>query len=352
MKQPVRDLDTCLYASILTYTKGVGMHEIAVDDQVMDRLKERAEPFVDTPNDVLRRLLVGRPTPERPTATPEGEGRSDRPGASAFGVPRALEQILAVARRVRFGGLSRIDATHEVADANGVAFQTVLDKYTRQLGLEAAEFDSLLNQPALGDLTGLLLQRFPDQGQLIEETLSGDSGSADKTVLATWVLDSLGSRGGEAHHIQIAKDIWDGHEDELRAAGELFYTWQYDLRWAGQRLRDAGTLLPDSQTRRGHWRLAPSGPYGAATESFRKELVEVLREAEGEGLSLIQVRAGDLHKRVGGYPGRNHRMPSCCSAMRSVIQEGDHIVTAPPKGDGASLTIEFLLPRRKQNSAL
>jgi hypothetical protein len=34
------------------------MHTIEVDDDVMDALKRKAEPFVDTPNTVLRRLLL------------------------------------------------------------------------------------------------------------------------------------------------------------------------------------------------------------------------------------------------------------------------------------------------------
>jgi Mrr N-terminal domain len=34
------------------------MHTIEVDDEVMNALKNKAEPFVDTPNSVLRRLLL------------------------------------------------------------------------------------------------------------------------------------------------------------------------------------------------------------------------------------------------------------------------------------------------------
>lgn len=33
------------------------MTSIQIDDEVMARLKGMAEPFVDTPNDVLRRVL-------------------------------------------------------------------------------------------------------------------------------------------------------------------------------------------------------------------------------------------------------------------------------------------------------
>ncbi len=79
---------------------------------------------------------------------------------------------------------------------------------------------------------------------------------ADKSDLMTWVVDSLRARGGEAHHIQIARDIWATHENDLRASGDLFFTWQYDLRWAGKRLRDRRVLLPDAETRRGVWALS------------------------------------------------------------------------------------------------
>lgn len=80
---------------------------------------------------------------------------------------------------------------------------------------------------------------------------------ATKHDLSDWIVESLRGRNGEAHHIQIAKDIWNSHKEDLRASGDLFYTWQYDLRWAGQRLRDKGVLLPDSETRKGVWALTP-----------------------------------------------------------------------------------------------
>ena len=60
------------------------------------------------------------------------------------------------------------------------------------------------------------------------------------------------------------------------------------------------------------------------------------------------MRSGDLHKRVGGYPGSNHRMPVCCEVMYAEMIDGvDEILHAPPKRKGASLEIEYLLPRRR-----
>ena len=55
--------------------------------------------------------------------------------------------------------------------------------------------------------------------------------------------------------VEISRAVWDRHEDDLRESGDLFYTWQYDLRWAGLKLRKADVLLPASDEERGMWRL-------------------------------------------------------------------------------------------------
>ena len=54
------------------------MHKIEVDDDVMEALKTLAEPFVDTPNSVLRRILK-----------PNVESRKSGTDASVLGVGRA-----------------------------------------------------------------------------------------------------------------------------------------------------------------------------------------------------------------------------------------------------------------------
>jgi len=35
-------------------------------------------------------------------------------------------------------------------------------------------------------------------------------------------------------------------------------------------------------------------------------------DAKRNGLDKVEIRSGDLHRSVGGYPGTNHRMPICC----------------------------------------
>jgi 5-methylcytosine-specific restriction protein A len=79
---------------------------------------------------------------------------------------------------------------------------------------------------------------------------------------------------------------------------------------------------------------------------FFQELERLFSDAGKRDETSIRVKAGDLHRLIGGYPGTNHRMPVCCSVMMSVMADGDEIIREPPKGNGASLTIEYQLPRR------
>ena len=70
-----------------------------------------------------------------------------------------------------------------------------------------------------------------------------------------WIIEALHFYGGSATIIQICKYVWAQHETELRSSEDGFYTWQYDVRWAAQALRDKGILKPISETERGLWKL-------------------------------------------------------------------------------------------------
>jgi hypothetical protein len=71
----------------------------------------------------------------------------------------------------------------------------------------------------------------------------------------TWVADALNGAGGEASIVDVAKSIWASKETELKRSGNLFFTWQYDMRWAAKRLRDKGILAGADATPRGIWAL-------------------------------------------------------------------------------------------------
>ena len=78
---------------------------------------------------------------------------------------------------------------------------------------------------------------------------------------------------------------------------------------------------------------------------FRAQLDKLLSAASSLGFVAVEVNAGKLHRKVGGYPGPTHSMPMCCEVMRKRMTKADAIVTQPPRGNGASLTVRYQLPR-------
>lgn len=65
---------------------------------------------------------------------------------------------------------------------------------------------------------------------------------ATKADLVDWTLEDLQALGGAGTPVQVSREVWRQHESDLRNSGDLFYTWQYDIRWAAQRLRNDGVL--------------------------------------------------------------------------------------------------------------
>lgn len=74
---------------------------------------------------------------------------------------------------------------------------------------------------------------------------------AHKADLQEWVIEALKYLGGEAHLTRVAEHIWENRESDLRASGDLFFTWQYDMRWSAQNLKEAGKLQKLSKS----WKL-------------------------------------------------------------------------------------------------
>ena len=78
---------------------------------------------------------------------------------------------------------------------------------------------------------------------------------ATKSDLQDWVESAIRDNGGHAKLVEVAKHIWKHHESELMASGDLFYTWQYDIRWAANQLRLNGILAPADSSPEGIWIL-------------------------------------------------------------------------------------------------
>ena len=88
-----------------------------------------------------------------------------------------------------------------------------------------------------------------------------------------------------------------------------------------------------------HASYTPPGPPTAY--DFQQAISRMLSRLPS---GYIEISSGELHRIVGGYPGRNHRMPICCQVMRENMRPGDEILAQPPKGLGASLRIRYHRP--------
>jgi len=77
-----------------------------------------------------------------------------------------------------------------------------------------------------------------------------------KEVLQEWLIESLRKLNGSANIVEVCKSIWNLHEDDLRRSGDLFYTWQYDVRWAANVLRTQGVMKSVALSPKGRWELA------------------------------------------------------------------------------------------------
>jgi|LauGreSuBDMM15SN_2_FD.fasta_scaffold08446_3 hypothetical protein len=71
---------------------------------------------------------------------------------------------------------------------------------------------------------------------------------ATRSDLKKWVFEALQILGPTSVP-NIAKHIWDNHQNELKASGDLFYTWQYAMRWEGQKLQLEGKLRKNGKGR-------------------------------------------------------------------------------------------------------
>ena len=58
-----------------------------------------------------------------------------------------------------------------------------------------------------------------------------------KDDLKWWIVDALKAYGGKAFIIDVAEHIWTNHSKELETNRNLFFRWQYVMRWAALELR-------------------------------------------------------------------------------------------------------------------
>ena len=139
------------------------MFSIEIDEKIWKYLQKQAEPFVDTPNSVLTRILFGEA--DRPT---KNEAIAAIETVNIQGLPISLAQILEVIYEIEANGYPRTEATNRVAQKRGTAPQTITDKYCRQLNKKAREIDEMLAEPGYAGFKDLLKNKYVDHIHLID----------------------------------------------------------------------------------------------------------------------------------------------------------------------------------------
>ncbi len=148
-------------------------YQVEVDEELFLYVQQHAEPLVDNFNSTIKRLLGLSDKALKQQLFSSVSRSQGYSGLSlSRDVPQSLCHILEVVDLVFKYSETRPDATRIVAKKYGVAPQTVLDKYCRQLNLTAAEFDRLLDEPQLNTLRIKLKKKFSEHSDLIDEMLS------------------------------------------------------------------------------------------------------------------------------------------------------------------------------------
>ncbi len=83
------------------------------------------------------------------------------------------------------------------------------------------------------------------------------------------------------------------------------------------------------------------------TDDFQMQLDSIFSFAAEKRLTAIIIKSGELYRLIGEYPGTDHRMPICCNVMRKNMMTGDEVLSEPPSGVSASLTIKYQFPRTR-----
>lgn len=78
-------------------------------------------------------------------------------------------------------------------------------------------------------------------------------------------------------------------------------------------------------------------------DDFINEIQSQFMEAKAIGAQYVDIVSGDVHRKLGGYPGKSHRMKTCCMAMYELMKANDEILHAPESTYGATVEIRYYL---------
>ena len=77
----------------------------------------------------------------------------------------------------------------------------------------------------------------------------------NKHDLPDILYKAIKDMGGKTNIVDVCKYVWKRYKDTLQHSGDLFYTWQYDIRWAATELRRTKRMKAADQSPRGIWEI-------------------------------------------------------------------------------------------------
>lgn len=151
---------------------------------------------------------------------------------------------------------SEVDCFHQVISSpsgDTVLHLSTFGSDARQREPKSSQSLQLDRQRA-HELASLLAAAFPGSA-------TGAGRIHGKAILRGWIIEALETLGGAGKLLEVCREVWRRHQPDLEAAGDLLYTWQYDIRWAATTLRHDGVLIPADEQVEGRWQLASSTDY-------------------------------------------------------------------------------------------
>ena len=77
----------------------------------------------------------------------------------------------------------------------------------------------------------------------------------NKHDLQNIIVNILKNNNNKGDIIYISKCIWKDYSESLKISGDIFYTWQYDFRWAATELRKKNIIKKSKDCKKGIWEL-------------------------------------------------------------------------------------------------
>ncbi len=76
-----------------------------------------------------------------------------------------------------------------------------------------------------------------------------------KEELPDYLFKTIEYMGGKGNIVEICRCFWSLYEGDIKPSEDLFYTWQYDIRWAATELRKTNRMKGVDISPRGIWEI-------------------------------------------------------------------------------------------------